>query len=331
MSALPSPSPSAHEAAALWAAKIDGGTLEASERQALDAWLAADATHRALLSSYCQFSADLEQQLPALVVSGALAMPTPKRPRSRRLGWALLFSGALAGAAMVAWMVAPRGATSETQTVATSLGERQSLTLADGTRVELNARTSLKVELGPDERRVRIADGQAFFMVAKDARRPFIVATPAGSVRVTGTVFDVRAETAELAVTVVEGSVQVTPSLVGPPSGPVSLTAREQLTTSRSGPVAVRSLGATEVEDALAWRHGEVVFDGTTLASALDRFGRYHGRALNADARCASLRVGGRYRLDDLNSFLSDLQSFLPVHVAQDQASGAITVTARAR
>ena len=67
--------PASEEQAALWAARLDGASLTATDRAALDAWLAEDAAHRALLSRYCQFSADLEQQLPLLVAAGAVELP----------------------------------------------------------------------------------------------------------------------------------------------------------------------------------------------------------------------------------------------------------------
>ena len=76
MNPSPAPiSPAIDTDAALWAARLEGGTLDAADRNALDAWLAASPAHRAALSMYCQFSADLEVQLPALVGAGRVALP----------------------------------------------------------------------------------------------------------------------------------------------------------------------------------------------------------------------------------------------------------------
>ena len=66
MNPSPHPHPAAEEQASLWAARLDGSVLSATDRLALDAWLAEDPAHRSLLSHYCQFSADLEQQLPLI-------------------------------------------------------------------------------------------------------------------------------------------------------------------------------------------------------------------------------------------------------------------------
>ena len=322
---------SAEDEAALWAAKIDGASLNSTDRAALDAWLARDPRHRVLLSEYCQFSADLELQLPALVIGGAVAMPPEQPvPTRRRRAPVIWLATTLAAAAAVAVAVWTPHATRQTETVATSVAQRKTLQLVDGSVVELNARTSLLVDLTGRERHIRMADGEAFFTVAKDKSRPFIIDTPSGSVRVTGTVFDVHAETsADLAVTVVEGSVQVTPGRsAGGSSGPVTLTANDQLLASTDHPCAVRKLSDSELDDALAWRRGEAVFDGTPLEAALGRFARYHGCTITVAPQVAKLGVGGRYRLDNLDGFLNDIESFLPVRVSRD-SSGAINVTAR--
>ncbi len=235
--------PDAEEQAALWAARLDGSSLSAEDRDTLAAWLTADPAHRVLLSTYCQFSADLEQQLPLLagirdeVAESHTASKTTQLPPWLRRP--LLAGVALTAAAAVAVVLWRGQSQNQFQNLATSVAQRQELTLADGTHVELNAQTALVVELQAEERRVRLARGEAFFHVSKDAARPFFVETPAGSVRVTGTQFNVRTEAdGQLEVTVLEGSVQVRP---GESPTPQSLHAGDQL---------VREQGARGCHDA---------------------------------------------------------------------------------
>ncbi|MFI5336459.1 MAG: FecR family protein, partial [Opitutales bacterium] len=233
------------------------------------------------------------------------------------LRWPALAGATLTAAAAVAlvlWLVHPAR---QIEDLTTPMARRQAWTLADGTRVELNAQTSLHVGLDGRERHVRLAGGEAFFAVSKDAARPFIVETPAGSVRVTGTRFDVRADSAtSLEVLVDEGSVQVRPG-AGPADAPRFLQAGDDLTAGPGG-VAVRSLSGPELADALAWRQGQIVFDGVPLREALARFGRYHGRGFTVTAAAAELRVGGRYSLDDVDGFCAALEEVLPVRVTRD-------------
>ena len=325
-------SAAAEDQAALWAARLDGSTLTAADRNALDAWLAADPSHRALLSSYCQFSADLEQQLPALVEAGTVALPAAKstpRATARRTTW--FASLAFAAAALVVFGVWFAQPSRHFQTIATHAAHRQSITLADGTRVELNARTQLVVENGKTERRVRLTEGEAFFQVSKDPTRPFIVQTPSGSVRVTGTTFNVRTESpTALDVLVVEGSVQVSNSQSG--SAPVALHANDHL-SSVNRIVTVQSLSAQDVENALAWRQGKTVLRDTPLTEALARFARYHGRSISASPAAAA--AGFKFSstspvsLDDIDALLIYLIGIKPdLRVATD-SHGAVVVKLR--
>src|SRR5690606_22171746 len=161
--------------------------------------------------------------------------------------------------------------------IATAVAQRQSITLSDGTKVDLNAHTRLEVAISASERRVRLAAGEAFFEVQKDPARPFIIETPTGSVRVTGTTFNVRSDAASsLEVTVVEGSVQVrTGGESSSSSPPVSLGAGDRLSSGRTG-VSVKALSDAAIADTLAWRQGQIVFDGVPLRQALARFSHYH-------------------------------------------------------
>ena len=320
------PDPSVEDQAALWAARLEGSSLDGAARAELSAWLEEDpARRRAFLAHYCQISADLDELLPELVAAGRVDVPAFAEParKGRRFRW--VAAGALAAAAVAAavlWVA--RGGHPET--IATTLAQRRSFTLADGTRVELNANTSILVENGRAERRVRLADGEAFFEVSKDKSRPFIVDTPAGSVRVTGTRFDVRTEkTSELDVTVVEGSVQVRPGETAnyQAPDPVVLGPGDQLLAGSAG-VTLKPLSPGALDDALAWRDGQIVFDGEPLSEALAYIARYHGKNISATPGAAVVKVGSRMRLDDLDGFFKDLERLLPqVHVARDAAGGA--------
>lgn len=322
--------PTVDEQAALWAARLDGSTLTAADRTTLDAWLAENPVHRTLLSHYCQFSADLEQKLPVLVAAGAVELPSDSVPRRSRIRllWAAGALAAAAAAMVVMHLVSPPQ--NQSENLATPMALRQTITLVDGTRVELDAQSSLQVEINGKERRLRLAAGEAFFAVHKDASRPFTVETPAGSVRATGTQFDVRAETAAtLEVTVVEGSVLARPGEAGGRAGaPVSLAAGDRLSAGPEG-VAIRALNAADLDAALAWREGLIVCNGMPLREALARFARYHGRGIAATAGAAEQRVVGRYSLDDLDGFLSQLEEALPIRVTRS-LNGTVQVSLRA-
>jgi transmembrane sensor len=105
---------------------------------------------------------------------------------------------------------------------ATDLGEQRSIQFADGSTVELNSRSKLRVNYSKQERDVELIEGQALFHVAHDASRPFIVAVGVTRVRAVGTQFDVYKKSNSTVVTVVEGRVAVysTPQGLGSGSAP---------------------------------------------------------------------------------------------------------------
>src|SRR6201999_1616556 len=151
---------------------------------------------------------------------------------------------------------------------------------------------------------------EAFFTVTKDSSRPFFVETPGGTVRVTGTRFDVRIDSdSGLQVTVDSGSVQVRPP-EGDAAGRetvVSLAPRDQFSRGRRG-FSTRTLSVAELDDALAWRRAVIVFAGTPLHDALPSFSRYLHRPITAGKGAGELRVGGRFGLDDPDAFFTALE-----------------------
>ena len=294
--------------AALWAARLEGKALTEAERAELESWLASGPSCRAALSSYCRFSSRLDRVVSDLVSSGSIEIRYANEApvRNRLSSWRLAAAGlAAAAVAMGAvWFLRPSG---RAETLSAPAGQRQAFTLADGTRIELNANTSIVVENSRSERRVRLANGEAFFVVSKDKSKPFIVDTPAGSVRVTGTIFNVLTEAAsQLEVTVVEGSVQVRAGDGGQsqPSGPVDLKPGGRLSAVKGG-VSLSNLTDAELDDSLAWRQGKIVCNQMPLSEALALFAHYHGRSITVTPAAAALRVGGRYSIDDLDGFLA--------------------------
>ncbi|MFT3830082.1 MAG: FecR domain-containing protein [Opitutaceae bacterium] len=328
--ASPSYNPADDEAASLWAVKLEAGPLSPADLREFETWLTAAPGRRELVADYCEFAADVGRLLPHLAAAkhqlpAASQAAMPRRSRGRLAAFAL--GGLVAAAAAIAVFVASGHAPTATapQHFATPAAQRHSFTLADGTRIDLSARTQVTVTFDAAARRVQLADGLAFFSVAKDPGKPFTVDTPAGSVLVTGTKFAVRADTgAALEVVVAEGQVQVSPVA----AAPVALGAGQQL-SARGASVSIAALSAETLADTLAWRDGRIVFAATPLAEALAGFARYHDRPIGVSADAGQLRVGGRYSLDDLDGFLAAVEEILPVQITRP-ASGPVQVGLRA-
>lgn len=318
--------PADEEAAALWAARLDGATPSSADLREFASWLDGHPARRALFAEYSEFAADLGQLLPALAASGRIVAPAAHRPRRNRLP-AFALGGLAAAAAAVAifFAVRPAPGIAAPAHYATAAAQRHSLTLADGTHIDLSARTRVTIALGAAERRVQLAAGQAFFEVVKDTGKPFTVETPAGSVLVTGTRFAVRTDPdAGLDVVVAEGRVQVTPAAN---ASPVTLGAGQHLSTAHAQ-VSVEALSPESLADTLAWREGRIVFNATPVDQALAGFARHHDRPITVSPAAAALRVGGRYNLDDLDGFLDGLEEILPVQITRSP-NGPVQVVLR--
>jgi transmembrane sensor len=303
------------EEASLWAARIEGGALSDRDRAELSAWLAVDAEHRRVLACYCELSAQLDAQI------GPMDAPVLARAHRR---WRMAVGALAAAAAIIVFVAVLAGRPRE---LATKTAERQAIALDDGSRVELNARTSLAVNFRRGERRVKLVRGEAWFSVTKMPARPFVVETPAGIVRVTGTEFNVRAAQSEqVEVTVLAGTVHV--RAAGAEAADEAVTPGRQAVMS-GGQVAVRSLVEGAAQDAVAWRKGQTVFDNTPLGEAIERFAAYHARMITVDPAVADLRLGGRFSLEDLDGLLESVESVLPVHVLRGQDGQVRIVAAR--
>ena len=310
--------------AALWSARLTTGSLSDAERLELAEWLEANPENRWVLSRYRELCGQLDEQLPQLLdpdESEAFIARSAAQNRWRRRGWGL--AAAAAAAAMIgitAWL--------RPQTVDTLPAERRSLALADGSRVDLNARTKMEIKLGRKERHVRLMQGEAFFNVAHDPARPFFVETPQGEVRVTGTVFNVR-QTADnrIEVTVLEGTVQVQTHKM--PASPVALRRTEQARLDGTE-ITVQALSPEAMQSAVTWRTGQAAFEAARLGDALERFAAYTGREIIVSPEAAQLHVGGRYSLDDTDGFLTAIQQALPVSVLRGD-HGSVRVVRRAR
>jgi len=299
--------------AADWAARLDAGPLNRDEAEALTRWLDADPAHEGRLAEMQTLHQKVRLVLPAMAAAGRL--PTPPRARSWRPVLAWTGSVAAVLAVGIFWLVA------RPVTFATTAAQRQVVVLADGTRAELNARTTLRVQLRGRERRVRLEEGEVFLTVARNAERPFIVETAAGQVRVTGTVFNVSTQApGSLGVLLVEGGVEATPA----GGEPRRLVPGDELVVA-PGSVELHRLDAAALADAMAWREGRIVFHETRLAVALARFAHHHARRIDVAPEVRDLALGGRFVLDDFDGFLRDLAVALPVVVRSD-AAGVVRV-----
>jgi transmembrane sensor len=194
----------------------------------------------------------------------------------------------------------------------TGIGEQRTLQLGDGSTVELNARSRVKVRLTERERDVALLEGQALFRVAKDKRRPFIVSAGDAQVRAVGTEFDVYRKQAATVVTVVEGRVETYED-----SGSSGAAAVVQLTVL---PNAVTKPTRADTGVATAWLQKRLIFEETPLSDVAEEFNRYNRRPLSIDDRALqNIKISGVYSSTDPTSLINFLRSQASIRVIETE------------
>jgi transmembrane sensor len=202
-------------------------------------------------------------------------------------------------------------------TFATEAGTQRELRLADGSRITLNTRSEVSVDLGEHLRAIRLTRGEARFQVAKDASRPFVVDAGAARVRAVGTQFDVRRSDARVAVTLIEGRVEVTPTLesIKIPE-PALLTAGQQLSLEIDS--GQRRVETVNLVRANAWIHQQLIFDSVPLPAAVEEANRYLQTPIAIDdPTLADIRVSGVVRAGNVESFVGTLEASFPVEAVE--------------
>ncbi|HVW20167.1 MAG TPA: FecR domain-containing protein [Opitutaceae bacterium] len=297
------------DAAALWVARIDRG-LSAAEQRGLEAWLGEDPRHweqfAAMVGAWS--AADRAGESPEL---RQLALAS--RRRSARPRWPWIAAGAAAAALMLGfWAARPRPAPAAAPSLSYGVvpADARTLTLADGSVVQLRTGGSLRADFTAGERRVVLERGEASFAVARSRGRPFVVSLGPVAVRDVGTVFEVRRVPGTIEILVTEGRVQIEGGEAGrPPLVPrLEAGGRAVLRLGADGRVAGVALdapSAAEVDRALAWSRTWLVFDRTPLADAVDAFNRRNPERLTiGDPALRHLLLAGRFRADNVATFV---------------------------
>jgi len=184
----------------------------------------------------------------------------------------------------------------------TRTAESRTLTLEDGSLIEMGGDSAIATEISPAIRRVTLLSGEAFFDVAHDASRPFTVDAGGVSVAVLGTAFDVQLADGETTVELARGTVAI--SYVGSDHRQnFELSPGEMAAVDHYTGAVIRSTIAPD--DIAAWRTGKMFVNDVTLASAAERLQRYHPAWISVpDLTLASRRITGLYDLKNPDAAL---------------------------
>lgn len=277
--------------AARWVVRVDRDGE--AVRPDLDAWLAGD---RRRVGAYARAEAGWTRLDRGRALAGQPPVGVEyARPRRRGV---LAGLGAMA-AGFAALVVAPRLLAKRYDT---TLGEIRRVPMTDGSVAAINTSSELEVNMQPRLRAVKLQRGEAWFAVAKDVHRPFVVESGPVRVRAIGTAFSVRKREGGSDVLVTEGVVEVWTKDGATP--PRRVAAGERVFANNDTGVLVPPEADDDLARRLAWRDGQIVLDGQTLTEAAAEFNRYNDRKIEiADARLADARFVGWFRTNDPEGF----------------------------
>ncbi|WP_425055943.1 FecR family protein [Pseudomonas abyssi] len=313
------------EQAALWFSRRSNGRLSTAEEAEFAAWLARSQQHAQAYADMQLLWDDCDQLARPDVPAAEPVSVAPLAPRQRApTAWLALAATvllAVGGLLGYQWRQLPQ------LELSASAGQHElrELQLADGSEVTLNLGSTVQVRYYRDRREVSLIAGEAYFSVAPDADRPFLVDAGAGRVEVVGTRFTVRRSRSALAVDVEQGHVAVQPGREG--------LALQQLLPGDSleidyqqGALRRSQLPTAEVG---SWRDGLLVFRDRPLGELAQELSRYRGRSVQLDgAGLAARRLSGSLDIHQPERFVKALPQLLPVELIE-QADGVLVLRER--
>jgi transmembrane sensor len=325
--------------ATTWFVEFSEGGVSTPDREAFVAWLRTSPEH---VRAYLQVTAHWEDarslrnpysidELISLAnqsvnVVTLRAAPQPKREptesaptghrTSGRRGY-LWRAGLAASVVVVALIGVGTWFASYHNLYTTDYGEQRVMTLDDGSTVDLNTHTRLRIVYDHHKRNIELLEGQVLFHVVKDPERPFVVRVGDAKVQAIGTQFDVYKKATATVVTVLEGKVAVlTGSLAknpesgntdGATAGSQLLGAGEQATVTDQG---TRRAPHADISAATAWTRKKIVFSTTPLSEVVAEFNRYNSRKLVVvDPTLNDVRISGVFASTDPASLIRGLDA----------------------
>lgn len=275
-----------------WFNRLRADRVSDEDRSAFTAWLKRDPSHGQAF-----------QEVESLW-RGLSELPEARKRRrkavTRRTAGKGMVALVLGGSA---WSIARTHPFADYRT---GVGERLTVRLPDGSRAELSTSTALSVDDGPRTRRITLHKGEAYFDVAADAGRPFVVEAGGGSITALGTAFAVGETDEGVLVTVTRHAVRID---VGP--------RQVRLDAGMQSGFDAASIGAPTAVDeavALAWREGRLVFVNARLDHVVEALNRWRsGRLVILGSALAAHPVTLIVSLADIDDALHQLEDALPV------------------
>lgn len=315
-----------------WMLRLSEEGADDAVRAEGQAWRSADPRHdEAFVLAERTWQAVPKTEAARARTSAAAPRPgvDERKERGRWRRWfkpPLAVAGPVGFAAAAAVMLVVFVRPPAPEAITSPVGEVRQIALEDGSTVDLGAASRMHVAMSGQERRVTLEDGQAFFAVAHDPARPFIVTAGDAEIRVTGTKFDVWTLGDHVRVSVAEGSVEVRR-----PANERSSERKQVATLAAGDRVAVEDgrvvqsgpvPGEAEPGE---WRSGRLYYADAPLSVVVADANRYMREPIVIrDDQLKATRVTVSFRTDEVDQLFGALKASLPVRI--DRQDGRVTI-----
>ncbi len=306
--------------AADWLQREHFWDWSSDDQIALEEWLAESSAHRV---AYLRLKSGFAR------TERLVALRVPEKSEDRLL-WPGIFRVAASVAAIAvlsmtgAFYLARSSASSEA-TYSTPIGGHELVRLADGSQIELNTNTVLRLSMDAGRRVAKLERGEAYFQITHDAAHPFVVETADHRVTDLGTQFSVRDEPGRIEVILVEGRARID-SAIAQDQKESAVLVPGDLAVATADSMSVRKEPAGAIASALGWRHDLLIFHGTTLADAAASLNRYNrNKLVIADSAAARLTINGTFGTHDVEFFARMAQSVFGLHVTNNGTTTTIS------
>jgi transmembrane sensor len=332
--------------ACAWIAQIESESMKSDDLAAYKEWVERSPAHKKEIKRLAMISADMN-------VLADMAQPLKEAAvRQRQLAqnqnsnsWSMYRFASVAVVLVISLYLGNQYLFQSNISVGTSLyttvvGEHREVLLSDGTILELNTDSQVEIDYSLDRRKVRLLKGEAFFQVAHNPDRPFIVYAREKAVRAVGTAFVVRLSNKALEVLVTEGKVELTrtetPKAKTEPTGistseptinwsdktePIYIEAGETVVYREASQQTiteqdVQLVSKREIKRKLSWQNGLLDFSDTPLIDVVEDLSRYTSLQIEiSDPELRNLKFGGLFRTNELQALFNALETTFDIRV----------------
>jgi len=305
------------EAAGQWLERLALGSLTDEETGEFEAWKSQSLAHRV---AYVRLEATWQrtERLAALHRPMLEKPPVGGNPGGRL---SPKYATALGAVLLVGAGVFFGSQHAGDLAYSTDVGNREIISLADGSHIELNTNSALRVRLGRGRREVYLDKGEAYFDVSHDAKRPFTVVALGHRVTDIGTKFSVREDANKVEVALVEGKARLDLSATEQSSrsemllpGDVAIATADQ--------ISMQKLSGQSIANQLGWRRGVIVFDSTPLGKAVAEVNRYNRTKLVVtDPSISRLTISGTFPADNFQIVVDAARDVYGLHTKRHEDS----------